>query len=142
MRPNRSTTGNRAVGRADEARLRQVVANLVNNAIVHTPAYAALHLAVTRGEDAWVLEVRDAGPGLTTAQAAHVFDRFYRVTGGRSRRDGGTGLGLSIVQSVIVAHGGQVSVTAAPGQGCCFRIVLPADSTELPGFLARTARTA
>ncbi len=130
VQPQRPVTADvplRALVRADEAALRQVVANLVNNAIVHTPAYAALQLAVHPREDTWVLDVRDGGPGLTTDQAAHVFDRFYRVAGGRSRRDGGTGLGLSIVQSVVAAHGGRVSVSAAPAQGCCFQVVLPAD---------------
>jgi two-component system OmpR family sensor kinase len=130
VQPHRPVTADlppRAVVRADEARMRQVVANLVNNALVHTPAYAPLHVAVHRGEDAWVLDVRDDGPGLSSEQAARVFDRFYRVASGRSRRDGGTGLGLSIVRSIVVAHGGQVSVTAAPREGCCFRVVLPAD---------------
>src|SRR5262249_29193829 len=115
----------RAIVQGDEARLRQVVANLVNNAIVHTPAYAVLHLAVHRDDDAWVLDVRDEGPGLTAEQAARIFDRFYRVSSGRSRRDGGTALGLSLVQSVVAAHGGRVWVTAGPGEGCCFRVVLP-----------------
>jgi two-component system, OmpR family, sensor kinase len=127
QRPVTADVPERALVRADETRLRQVVANLVNNAVVHTPTYAALHLAVYRGEDVWVLDVRDDGPGLTSEQAARVFDRFYRVASGRSRRDGGTGLGLSIVQSVVAALGGQVSVTAAPGEGCCFRVVLPTD---------------
>jgi two-component system OmpR family sensor kinase len=113
-----------AIVRGDEARLRQVIGNLVNNALTHTPAGAALRLVVHRVGDAWVVEVRDEGPGLTADQAEHVFDRFYRVAAGRSRREG-TGLGLSIVQSIVAAHGGQVSLTAVPGRGCSFRVELP-----------------
>ncbi len=111
--------------RGDEARLRQVIGNLVNNALTHTPRSAALHLAVHTVDDAYVLGVSDEGPGLTAAQATHVFDRFYRVAPGRSRRRGGTGLGLSIVQSIVAAHHGQVSLTTAPGRGCSVRVVLP-----------------
>jgi two-component system OmpR family sensor kinase len=114
-----------AVVRGDEARLRQVIGNLVSNALTHTPGSAALHLAVHTEHDAYVVEVRDEGPGLTAEQADHVFDRFYRIAPGRSRRRGGTGLGLSIVQSVVAAHHGQVSLTTAPGRGCCFRAALP-----------------
>jgi two-component system OmpR family sensor kinase len=123
-----------SVVRGDEARLRQVVCNLVGNAITHTPPSAALSLAVSSGDGGYVLEVRDNGPGLTAEQAEHVFDRFYRVAVGRSRRTGGTGLGLSIVHSVVTAHGGQVSVTATPGHGCTFRVVLPTGFQRTSSF--------
>jgi two-component system OmpR family sensor kinase len=114
-----------AIVRGDEARLRQVIGNLVGNVLTHTPPSAAIHLALHGRPEAFSLEVRDTGPGLSAEQVKHVFDRFYRVAAGRSRRAGGTGLGLSIVQSVVAAHRGQVSVTAEPGEGCTFRVVLP-----------------
>jgi two-component system OmpR family sensor kinase len=119
-----------AIVRGDEVRLRQVVGNLVSNALTHTSPGTALHLALRTEDDACVLEVIDDGPGLTAEQAEHVFDRFYRVAPGRSRQVGGTGLGgtglgLSIVRSVVAAHHGQVSVTAAPDGGCSFRVILP-----------------
>ncbi len=110
----------------DEARLRQVVGNLVSNAITHTSPSTALRLAAYHRDDVCVLEVQDDGPGLTPAQAERVFDRFYRVDASRGRRTGGTGLGLSIVQSIVTAHRGDVSVDTTPGRGCIFRVVLPA----------------
>jgi two-component system OmpR family sensor kinase len=109
----------------DEARLRQVVGNLVGNAMTHTSPSTALRLTAHRCDDVCVLEVHDDGPGLTPAQAERVFDRFYRANAGRGRRTGGTGLGLSIVQSIVTAHRGQVSVDTTPGRGCTFRVVLP-----------------
>ena len=109
----------------DEARLRQVLGNLVANALQHTPESAPVVLRVgTAGTDA-VLEVQDAGPGMSAADARRVFERFYRADASRTRASGGAGLGLSIVDSLARAHGGRVSVTTAPGQGCCFRVVLP-----------------
>jgi two-component system, OmpR family, sensor kinase len=134
VQPSRPVTvevdGSEAVVRGDEARLRQVIGNLVTNAVTHTSSTTALHLAIHPDESGYVLEVRDAGPGLTAEQAAHVFDRFYRVAPGRGRRQGGTGLGLSIVRSIVDAHGGQVSVSAVPGEGCVFWVRLPGNFQE------------
>ncbi|EUA25261.1 histidine kinase-, DNA gyrase B-, and HSP90-like ATPase family protein [Mycobacterium intracellulare] len=78
----------------------------------------------TDGDDA-VLEVADKGPGMSEQDASRVFERFYRTDSSRARASGGTGLGLSIVESLVRAHGGVVSVTTAPGEGCCFRVTLP-----------------
>lgn len=114
-----------AMVRGDEQRLRQVVGNLVHNALTHTPADTPVHLAVGRAGDAYNIEVSDEGPGLTVEEAAHVYDRFFRVAPGRSRRAGGSGLGLSIVRSIVDAHGGSTWVIAAPGQGCSFHVTLP-----------------
>ena len=114
-----------AVVVGDEHRLRQVVSNLVANAVAHTPPDAALSLTVIAGEDFCVLEVGDDGPGMTAEQASHVFDRFYRCDDGRARSQGGSGLGLSIVASIVEAHGGGVSLETAPGEGALFRVVLP-----------------
>ncbi|MGE0217834.1 sensor histidine kinase [Mycolicibacterium sp.] len=109
----------------DEARLRQVLSNLVANALQHTPDEASVTVRVgTDGDDA-VLEVCDVGPGMAPEDAQRVFERFYRADSSRARASGGTGLGLSIVDSLVHAHGGRVSVTTAPGRGSRFRVCLP-----------------
>jgi two-component system OmpR family sensor kinase len=109
----------------DEPRLRQVLSNLVANAIQHTPESADIRVRVgTDGDDA-VLEVADDGPGMSQEDAQRIFERFYRADSSRTRASGGTGLGLSIVNSLVKAHGGSVTVTTAPGAGCCFRVTLP-----------------
>jgi two-component system, OmpR family, sensor kinase len=115
----------------DEPRIRQVLSNLVVNALQHTPENADVTVRVgTDGDDA-VLEVADRGPGMTEQDASRVFERFYRTDSSRARASGGTGLGLSIVDSLVRAHGGAVKVTTAPGEGCCFRVTLPRVS-EVP----------
>jgi two-component system OmpR family sensor kinase len=109
----------------DEPRIRQVLSNLVANALQHTPTSAAVTVRVgTDGDDA-VLEVADKGPGMGQEDASRVFERFYRTDSSRARASGGIGLGLSIVDSLVHAHGGLVAVTTAPGEGCCFRVTLP-----------------
>jgi two-component system OmpR family sensor kinase len=110
----------------DEARLRQVVSNLVGNAVTHTPAGTPVRVGVgTVGAEA-VLVIEDSGPGLSTEEAARAFDRFYRADASRARTTGGAGLGLAIVRSIVTAHGGRVEIHSAPGQGAAFRILLPA----------------
>lgn len=109
----------------DDARIRQVLSNLIANALQHTPESADVTVRVgTDGADA-VLEVVDQGPGMNQEDASRVFERFYRTDSSRARASGGTGLGLSIVDSLVRAHGGVVSVTTAPGEGCRFRVTLP-----------------
>ncbi|MEU4539208.1 HAMP domain-containing sensor histidine kinase [Streptosporangium sp. NPDC023825] len=111
----------------DEARLRQVVTNLVGNAVTHTPSGTPVRIGVGTVGDEAVLVIEDTGPGMTAEQALHVFDRFYRADGSRSRTaDGGTGLGLAIVRSIVTAHGGRVELRTAPAQGAAFRVALPA----------------
>jgi two-component system OmpR family sensor kinase len=109
----------------DEGRLRQVVGNLVSNALTHTPPDA--RITVTLGEEAGsvVLAVADAGPGMAPDEAERAFERFYRVDTSRSRAAGGTGLGLAIVSSLVVAHGGTVHLETAPGRGATFTVRLP-----------------
>ncbi|MFJ8863900.1 sensor histidine kinase [Streptomyces sp. NPDC102451] len=117
----------------DEARLRQVMSNLVGNAIAHTPAGSPVRIGVGVQGGQAVLELCDQGPGMTAEQAARVFDRFYRADTARGRtQTGGAGLGLSIVHSLVTVHGGRVEVHTAPGQGATFRILLPLH-TEPPG---------
>ena len=109
----------------DEARLRQVLGNLVANALQHTPDTAGVAVRVGTERDDAILEVCDEGPGMSSDDAHRVFERFYRADSSRARASGGTGLGLSIVDSLVYAHGGTVSVTTAPGQGCRFTVHLP-----------------
>ncbi len=111
----------------DERQLRQVVTNLVGNALNHTPAGTAVEVAVgTRGEHA-VVEVRDHGPGIDTEQARRVFERFFRADPSRQRgQGGGTGLGLAIVAAIVERHDGRVGVTQTPGGGATFVVELPA----------------
>jgi two-component system, OmpR family, sensor kinase len=125
----------------DELRLRQVVGNLVGNALTHTPPATPVTVrvgrdTVTSGPRA-VLEVADAGPGLSAEEADRVFERFYRADASRTRSHGGTGLGLSIVASLAAAHGGSVELDSAPGQGATFRVALPlAPGTGTDGDVA------
>jgi two-component system OmpR family sensor kinase len=109
----------------DEARLRQVLGNLVANALQHTPESARVTVRVGTDDDNAVLEVADEGPGMSADDAHRIFERFYRTDSSRDRASGGTGLGLSIVDSLVYAHGGTVSVTTAPGMGCRFTVKLP-----------------
>ncbi len=109
----------------DDARLRQVLGNLVDNALAHTPPDADVTVRVgTLGDDA-VLEVADRGPGMTPEQASRAFERFYRADTSRTSSTGGSGLGLAIVRSLVEAHGGSASVETAAGQGATFRVLLP-----------------
>jgi two-component system, OmpR family, sensor kinase len=109
----------------DEARLRQVLGNLVANALQHTPDTAGITVRVGTDDNRAVVEVCDEGPGMSTEDAHRVFERFYRADSSRARASGGTGLGLSIVDSLVYAHGGTVSITTAPGAGCRFKVNLP-----------------
>ncbi|MPY40394.1 HAMP domain-containing protein [Streptomyces phyllanthi] len=110
---------------ADEARLRQVVTNLVGNAVAHTAPGTPVRIGVGTAGDHAVLEVADQGPGLTPEQSGRIFERFYRADTSRTRATGGAGLGLAIVHSLVTAHAGHVEVDSAPGRGATFRILLP-----------------
>jgi two-component system OmpR family sensor kinase len=110
----------------DEARLRQVVGNLVTNALVHTPRDARVQVTLAEDEpDSVLVRVTDEGPGMAPEDAERVFERFYRADTSRTRAAGGTGLGLAIVASLVAAHGGTVHLDTAPGQGAAFTVRLP-----------------
>ncbi|GAA5072941.1 two-component system OmpR family sensor kinase [Thermocatellispora tengchongensis] len=110
----------------DEARLRQVIGNLVGNALRHTPAGTPVLVGVGVDGADTVVEVADEGPGLPEGSAERVFERFYRADPARTRTDGGgAGLGLSIAAALVHAHGGTITVDSAPGQGATFRVRLP-----------------
>jgi two-component system OmpR family sensor kinase len=109
----------------DAHQLRQVLGNLVRNALVHTPAGTGIEVAVANSDGRVRLEVRDHGPGLPTADAEALFERFWRAEGGRERGRAGAGLGLAIVAAIVDAHGGKVGATNAPEGGAVFSVELP-----------------
>jgi two-component system OmpR family sensor kinase len=118
----------------DEPRLRQVIGNLMSNALTHTPDGTPIEVSIGSGTldprlpgspPAVTLDVTDHGPGMTPEQAHRVFERFYRTDQARTRATGGSGLGLAIVNALVSAHGGVASVRTAPGKGATFRIALP-----------------
>jgi two-component system OmpR family sensor kinase len=109
----------------DESRLRQVLGNLVSNALHYTPLEAPITLSVGTRDGEAILEVTDNGPGLDDEQKARVFERFYRADSARTRSTGGSGLGLSIVAALIAAHGGRVTVTDNTPTGAVFTVHLP-----------------
>ncbi|HXP19741.1 MAG TPA: HAMP domain-containing sensor histidine kinase [Streptosporangiaceae bacterium] len=137
----------------EEVRLRQVVGNLMSNAMTHTPDGTPIEITIRSGtlsnghdpaagagpgsgpaaarpgdaaaEPAVILEVADTGPGLSQEQTEHVFERFYRADRARTRSSGGTGLGLAIVSALVTAHHGRVWVDSSPGCGATFGFALP-----------------
>jgi two-component system OmpR family sensor kinase len=128
----------------DEPRLRQVIGNLMSNALTHTPDGSPIEVSIGSGTldprvrdsaPAVTLDVTDHGPGMTPDQAHRVFERFYRADQARTRTTGGSGLGLAIVSALVAAHGGVASVRTAPDRGATFRIALPL-APEAQGGLA------
>jgi two-component system OmpR family sensor kinase len=118
----------------DEARLRQVVANLVANALVHTELPAKVTVRAERQGDLAVLSVVDDGTGMNAEDASHAFDRFWRGDPARART--GTGLGLAITRSIAEAHGGHASLESGLGTGTTVRVVVPLSSEPLVAGLA------
>jgi two-component system, OmpR family, sensor kinase len=113
----------------DRDRLRQVIDNLIGNALQHTPPGTPVAVTVSGELDGGRLTIADQGPGMTREQAVHVFERFYRTDRARTRARGGTGLGLAIAASLAAAHGGELTVDTEPGHGAAFRLRLPLAET-------------
>jgi len=109
----------------DPVRLRQVVGNLLSNALRHTPSGGSVTLRARRAGDQVTIEVADTGTGIPAEDLPRVFDRFWRAEKSRSRRTGGSGLGLAIVRRLTEAHGGTVTVTSTAGAGTVFTVRLP-----------------
>ena len=104
--------------------------NLGENAIKYTPEGGTVTLTLEpQGTEAY-LSVRDTGAGIAAEEQPHIFDRFYRADPARSR--GGTGLGLALARSIVLAHGGQISVESRVGQGSCFTVRLPLVPVQQP----------
>jgi two-component system phosphate regulon sensor histidine kinase PhoR len=117
----------------DRETLRQVIDNLLDNAIKHTPSGGQVTVSLSGDRNRATLEVTDTGIGIDPVHQERIFERFYRVDTARSREMGGTGLGLAIVKHVVLAHSGTVTVDSTPGHGSTFRVTLPLASAAPPG---------
>ena len=113
----------------DRARLRQVLANLVDNAVKYTPAGGHVHLQAAQDGGEAVVRVRDTGAGIEPDELPRIWERLYR--GDRSRTTRGLGLGLSLVKAIVEAHGGRVSVASTPGESSEFELHLPLQAPDL-----------
>ena len=124
--------GNVAAGKYNDGshEMRGVLANLMRNALTHTPPGSPIELSVSDTDGGVRVAVRDHGPGLPDGAEASVFERFWRSEGGRGRGRAGAGLGLAIVAAIVDAHGGRVSARNAPGGGASFAIDLPAEQRD------------
>jgi two-component system OmpR family sensor kinase len=130
--PNRDIKLNslgRVVVNGDDTRLRQVVGNLVRNALVHTPSQTPIDVSLSTEDSVAKLSVVDRGPGIPAEDVDRIFESFYRADPSRSRDSGGSGLGLSIVSAVVTAHGGHVIVRETEGGGATFEVELPLAGT-------------
>ena len=128
----------------DEAKLRQVVGNLVGNALRYTPAGTPLELAVgvrtgDAGQRHSVIEVRDHGPGISEDEAPRIFERFYRADTSRTRETGGSGLGLAIVAAIVGSHSGYVRVEQTDGGGATM-VVSPSVAADEAATAVRAVR--
>jgi two-component system phosphate regulon sensor histidine kinase PhoR len=117
---------------ADEEAIRQIVDNLVDNAIKYTPEGRSVSVLCWGDHNELCIEVADTGIGIPRDDLPRIFERFYRVDKARSRELGGTGLGLSIVKHLVVALGGQIDVTSRVGSGTRFQVRLPRAAVDLP----------
>ncbi|MEM7760754.1 MAG: ATP-binding protein, partial [Cyanobacteria bacterium P01_A01_bin.40] len=111
--------------RADAKLLQQAIANLFSNACRYTPANGTIILRLNCENHQVEIQVEDTGIGISPESLPHIFERFYRVNQTRTRATGSFGLGLNITQQIVLAHGGQITVTSKIGQGSTFRIILP-----------------
>ena len=111
--------------RADRGQLRQVLTNLLDNAIKYTGENGTIRVSAASADAFVAVAVEDNGPGIPALDVPRIFERFYRVDKARSREQGGTGLGLSIVKHIVELHGGAVTVYSEPGRGSTFRFTLP-----------------
>jgi signal transduction histidine kinase len=126
----------KALVRGDRARLKQIIVNLLDNAIRFTKRGGTVWLRTAADDMGVVLEVSDTGIGIPSASIPHVFDRFFRVDEARSREDGGAGLGLSIVKSICSVHCADIEVESRVEAGSCFRVTFP----RTPHFRAASGR--
>lgn len=110
----------------DPDRIGQVMGNLLDNALRHTPPGGEVRVCASAADGQVVLEVTDTGPGIAAQHVGHVFERFYRVDAARDRAQGGSGIGLAIAKALVEAHGGRITARSGPGRGATFTLSLPA----------------
>ena len=115
-----------ATADGDPARVHQVLANLLDNAVRHSPAGGTVELRATRDRAGVTIEVSDEGPGISEEERTKVFERFYRADSARSSKDGGAGLGLAIARWIVDLHGGDIRVETRQPHGCRMVVQLPA----------------
>jgi len=124
----------------DEDRLKQLLLNLVDNAIKYTQPGGSVQLSLAKDTGWAQLVVRDTGIGIPAEDLPHIFERFYRVDKARSRAQGGSGLGLAIVKWVVQTHGGAIKVNSIVGEGTTFTVTLPLyQAPARPGINGQTA---
>lgn len=114
----------------DAQRIAQVMRNLVDNAITHTPPGGRITVTARESNDRVEVAVTDNGEGIPPDELQNIFERFYRVDQSRSRRTGGSGLGLTIARRLVEAHSGRIEVTSEPGKGSCFTFTIPTAKTK------------
>ncbi|MFZ2488365.1 MAG: HAMP domain-containing sensor histidine kinase [Anaerolineae bacterium] len=132
-----------ALVQGDADRLKQLLLNLVSNAIAHTPADGVVRLSLHRRPDGWVrVTVADTGVGIAPDDLPHIFNRFWRADKARTRGAGGSGLGLSIAKSIAEAHGGTITVESELGKGTVFEVLLPQSRSVTNGRGATNGNTA
>ena len=119
-----------AVVKGDEIKLKQLLLNLLDNAIKYT-AEGKISLSLSQINKNAVITVSDTGIGIPAEHQARIFERFYRVDKARSRSEHGTGLGLAIVKYIIETHGGKIEVSSQPGKGSSFTVTLPSRRTSV-----------
>ena len=126
---NIESSGSNPVIDFDETRIRQIVSNLVENALTHTPNNGRIQVLVNGHNQGLNFEVSDSGVGITAEDLPRIFDQFYRTDQSRTRATGGAGLGLTIVKRLVEAHKGDISVTSESGNGTTFKVFLPVSRT-------------
>jgi two-component system phosphate regulon sensor histidine kinase PhoR len=124
--------------RADEARLREVLDNLLDNAVKYSREKDEIHLKAERRGDEIALSVRDSGIGIAKEDLPRIFERFYRVDKARDRELGGTGLGLAIVKHIAQLHGGRVEAESELGKGTTIRVFLPLERSDAAASVTQT----
>jgi len=114
-------------------RLRQVLGNLISNAIRYSPGGGKVYVHARRSKGSVKVEVVDQGVGVPPEEVAHLFERYYRGSGRVASTERGAGLGLAIVKQLVAAHGGQVGVESTPGLGSTFWFTLPREASQASG---------
>lgn len=120
-----TVTGRQTVVQADPGRLRQVLVNLISNAMKYTDRGGRIAVEIGERDGCAIITVADSGIGIPKEDTERVFERFYRTDKSRARKTGGTGIGLSIARAIVQAHGGTISCESEPGKGSRFEVSLP-----------------